>query len=36
MANKNTGLGKGLSALLGDDFSINTPQAPSTLPISQV
>ena len=36
MANKNTGLGQGLSALLGDDFSINTPQAPSTLPISQV
>ena len=36
MANKNTGLGKGLSALLGDDFSLNPPQAPSTLPISQV
>ena len=36
MANKNTGLGKGLSALLGDDFSMNPSQAPSTLPISQV
>ena len=36
MANKNTGLGKGLSALLGDDFSMNPTQAPSTLPISQV
>ena len=36
MANKNTGLGKGLSALLGDDFSLNPPQAPSALPISQV
>ena len=36
MANKNTGLGKGLSALLGDDFSLNPPQAPFTLPISQV
>lgn len=36
MANKNTGLGKGLSALLGDDFSMNPAQAPSTLPISQV
>ena len=36
MANKNTGLGKGLSGLLGDDFSLNPPQAPSTLPISQV
>ena len=36
MANKNTGLGKGLSALLGDDFTMNPAQAPSTLPISQV
>ena len=36
MANKNTGLGKGLSALLGDDFSMSSAQAPSTLPISQV
>lgn len=36
MASKNTGLGKGLSALLGDDFSMNGAQAPSTLPISQV
>ena len=36
MASKNTGLGKGLSALLGDDFSMNPSQAPSTLPISQV
>ena len=36
MSNKNTGLGKGLSALLGDDFSMNPSQAPSTLPISQV
>ncbi len=36
MAAKNTGLGKGLSALLGDDFSINPPAPASTLPISQV
>lgn len=36
MSAKNTGLGKGLSALLGDDFSMD-PQAPaSALPISQV
>ena len=28
MANKNTGLGKGLSALLGDDFTMNPAQAP--------
>ena len=33
---KNSGLGKGLSALLGDDFSIEPPVSTSTLPISQV
>ena len=33
---KNSGLGRGLSALLGDDFSIEPPASASTLPISQV
>jgi len=36
MAAKNSGLGKGLSALLGDDFSIESTPPASTLPISQV
>ena len=30
------GMGKGLSALLGDDFSIDTPSSTSTLPLSQI
>jgi len=36
MAVKNKGMGKGLDALLGRDFSIETPSSASTLPISQV
>ena len=36
MAAKNTGLGKGLSALLGEDFSIAPTPPASTLPISQI
>ena len=36
MAVKNKGMGKGLDALLGKDFSIETPTTSSTLPISQV
>lgn len=36
MAGKTSGLGRGLNALLGEDFSIDPPASPSTLPISQV
>jgi len=36
MALKSSGLGKGLSALLGDDFSMEPTPSPSTLPISQI
>ncbi len=36
MAGKTGGLGRGLNALLGEDFSMDPPAAPSTLPISQV
>lgn len=35
MAARNIGLGKGLSALLGDDF-MNQPTSTSTIPISQI
>ncbi len=34
--NKNTGLGRGLDALLGGDFSMEPTPGPSSLPISQV
>ena len=36
MANKSSGLGKGLGALLGDNFSMEPAGGPSALPISQV
>ncbi len=36
MAGKTSGLGRGLDALLGEDFSIDPPASPSALPISQV
>ncbi|MBR2894405.1 MAG: ParB/RepB/Spo0J family partition protein [Oscillospiraceae bacterium] len=36
MAAMKHGMGKGLSALLGDDFSMDTPAPSSTLPISQI
>ena len=36
MASTKKGMGKGLSALLGDDFSIDTPVSTSTLPLSQI
>jgi len=36
MAGKTSGLGRGLDALLGEDFSIDPPAFPSALPISQV
>ncbi len=36
MASTKKGMGKGLSALLGDDFSIDSPAGTSTLPISQI
>ena len=36
MAAMKHGMGKGLSALLGDDFSMDTPAPASTLPISQI
>ena len=36
MASTKKGMGKGLSALLGDDFSMDTPASASTLPISQI
>ena len=36
MANKSSGLGKGLGALLGDNFSMEPAAGPSSLPLSQV
>ena len=36
MANISSGLGKGLGALLGDNFSMEPAGGPSALPISQV
>lgn len=36
MASIKKGMGKGLGALLGEDFSIDTPAPASTLPISQI
>ena len=36
MASTKKGMGKGLSALLGDDFSMDTPVSTSTLPLSQI
>ena len=36
MAVKNKGMGKGLDALLGKDFSLEPVTSASTLPISQV
>lgn len=36
MAASKKGMGKGLSALLGDDFSIDSPVSTSTLPLSQI
>lgn len=36
MASTKKGMGKGLSALLGDDFSIDSPAPASTLPIAQI
>ena len=36
MAMKMKGMGKGLDALLGKDFSIDPPSSASTLPINQV
>lgn len=36
MAASKRGMGKGLSALLGDDFSMETPASVSTLPLSQI
>ena len=34
MANKSSGLGKGLGALLGDNFSMEPAAGPSSLPLS--
>ena len=36
MAASKRGMGKGLGALLGDDFSMETPASVSTLPLSQI
>ncbi|MBR3705161.1 MAG: ParB/RepB/Spo0J family partition protein [Oscillospiraceae bacterium] len=36
MAATKRGMGKGLGALLGEDFSIDTPASASTLPLSQI
>ena len=36
MAASKRGMGKGLGALLGEDFSIDTPASVSTLPLSQI
>ena len=36
MAGKKTGLGRGLGALIPEDFSLNAPAPASTLPISMV
>ena len=36
MAAPKKGMGKGLSALLGDDFTMDSPASSSTLPISQI
>ncbi len=36
MAASKKGMGKGLGALLGEDFSMDTPASASTLPLSQI
>ena len=36
MAQKEKGMGKGLSALLGDDFSADFTAPSSTIPLSQI
>ena len=36
MASIKHGMGKGLGALLGEDFSMDTPTPASTLPITQI